>query len=256
VAELVLWEREDVVAQYAACEGLQRPEEVVLSLLELDLPRLAMLDIGVGAGRTTPHFASRAAHYVAIDVSETMIRACRARFERRFPSSRFSVGDARAMSTFSSGTFDFVLFSYNGLDYVTPSDRADALTEIRRVLRPGGHFLFSTHNLNADVERAFAIAPGTSLNIAGRQTLRHLCFFLLNPLYRRSRTRAQTMVINDGAHRFGCRTVYTRPGEQLRQLAAAGFGEVAVLARDGTRVPGDRLAAAGDPWLHYWCRAR
>jgi ubiquinone/menaquinone biosynthesis C-methylase UbiE len=41
---------------------------------------MKMLDIGVGRGRTTMHFAQAAEEYWAIDYSEEMIAACRERF--------------------------------------------------------------------------------------------------------------------------------------------------------------------------------
>jgi ubiquinone/menaquinone biosynthesis C-methylase UbiE len=41
---------------------------------------MKMLDIGVGRGRTTMHFAQAAEEYWAIDYSEETIAACRERF--------------------------------------------------------------------------------------------------------------------------------------------------------------------------------
>ena len=34
-----------------------------------------------------------------------------------------------------------------GRDYVTPDERGRVLAEMRRVLRPGGAFVYSSHNL-------------------------------------------------------------------------------------------------------------
>jgi ubiquinone/menaquinone biosynthesis C-methylase UbiE len=50
------------------------------------------------------------------------------------------------MPAFENETFDFVMFSFNGLDYLSHSDRLLALGEIRRVLKPAGLLLFSSHN--------------------------------------------------------------------------------------------------------------
>ena len=52
------------------------------------------------------------------------------------------------MDKFSDNMFDFVLFSYNGIDSFGPEDRETALKEIKRVLRSDGYFSFSTYNIN------------------------------------------------------------------------------------------------------------
>ena len=108
-----------------------------------------MLDVGVGGGRTTVHFAPLVGSYVGIDYSETMIAACRERFEETPGQLTFQVEDVRSLPAFGDGSFDFVLFSYNGLDYIPHDGRREALAEIRRVLGRGGRFALSTHNLNS-----------------------------------------------------------------------------------------------------------
>jgi ubiquinone/menaquinone biosynthesis C-methylase UbiE len=110
-----------------------------------------MLDLGVGGGRTTAHFAALAGSYLGVDYSEEMVRACTV----RFPHLRFMQADARAMPQCADASFDFVLFSYNGIDYVEETGRQRVLDEVRRVLSPHGSFAFSTHNLNSCHELFF-----------------------------------------------------------------------------------------------------
>src|SRR2546430_7085903 len=86
------------------------------------LDRLAymrMLDIGVGRGRTTAHFGSLVKEYTGIDYSPRMIEACRQQFRYAKVPFRFEVGDARDLHVFGDGVFDFILFSFNGLDAMT-----------------------------------------------------------------------------------------------------------------------------------------
>jgi len=104
---------------------------------------MTVLDLGVGGGRTTPHLAKIASHYVGVDYSEAMIRACR----RKFPDIEFLLADASDLSMFEDASFDAIVFSFNGLDSVVPNDkRSRCLRECSRVLRPAGVFVFSSHN--------------------------------------------------------------------------------------------------------------
>jgi ubiquinone/menaquinone biosynthesis C-methylase UbiE len=108
-----------------------------------------MLDIGVGTGRTTNYFAPLTMEYVGIDISENMIKFCNNKFEEN-EKWRFEVADAKNLESFTDNSFDFVLFSFNGLDCITSGikDRNKALREIRRVTKKRGFFCFSAHNLN------------------------------------------------------------------------------------------------------------
>jgi SAM-dependent methyltransferase len=78
-----------------------------------------------------------------MDYSEEMIRLCR----DKFPQLKFMVADASDLSAFSDGSFDAIVFAFNGLDYLFPEEqRWKCLRECKRVLRPGGVFVFSSHN--------------------------------------------------------------------------------------------------------------
>ena len=90
------FERERVVRAYEQENELQKPEEVVLTMLKDRLKDMRMLDIGVGAGRTTFHFAPLVKEYIGVDYSHKMIEACKRRFPERADS--FRVCDARSMS--------------------------------------------------------------------------------------------------------------------------------------------------------------
>jgi len=61
----------------------------------------------------------------------------------------FFVCDARDLGMFKDNSFDFILFSFNGIDYVSHRDRKQIYKEVLRVTKSGGHFCFSSHNLNS-----------------------------------------------------------------------------------------------------------
>jgi ubiquinone/menaquinone biosynthesis C-methylase UbiE len=109
----------------------------------------SILDLGVGGGRTTAYLAARAAHYIGLDYSEAMIKAC----QTKFPHLEFRVADAADLSAFPDESFDVVVFSFNGIDVLPSAGRRGCLEHIYRVLKPGGVLIFSSHNPRAILVR-------------------------------------------------------------------------------------------------------
>ena len=142
-----LYESAKIVDEYSNQLDLQKPEYVIFDLLKHKINQMKMLDIGIGGGRTTKHFASVVQEYLGVDYSKPMIEACK----RKFPENdniRFKVADVRDLRFLKTNSFDLVLFSFNGLDcIINYDDRIKALVEIKRVLKESGIFIFSTHNL-------------------------------------------------------------------------------------------------------------
>ncbi|MGE4048062.1 MAG: class I SAM-dependent methyltransferase [Acetobacteraceae bacterium] len=221
-----IYERPAIVAEYAKAGELTAAEDKLLYRYETTIIGGHVLDLGVGAGRTTPFLASRAASYVGIDYSQQMIEACR----QRFPQLQFRRGDARDLSDYASGSYDFVLFSFNGIDCVSHEGRMQVLREIARVLRPGGVFIFSSHNLDVVGTGTFMPAifrvrlsanPVRSAKAIARVGLR-LVNYARN---RRHQYRASDhAILTDPAHEFTMSHYYVTPAAQRRQLVEAGFG--------------------------------
>jgi len=246
----------NVVDTYIDETGLQPPEAVALQLLKDRLPAMRMLDIGVGAGRTTRHFAPRVKEYVGVDYSEGMVAACR----RLFPSWPFEVCDARAMDRFPDDAFDFVLFSFNGIDYIAPEERGKVFAEVARVGKPGGHFLFSTHNIQS-VHRLHRLRHRFFWN--PKKTAEQLReWALLRFVHNKGvgwdgLANLSHAVFNDGAHNFGLRTCYVKPAAQAAALKPH-FDNVRVFRRiDGAEIKdAGGLDAEDDAWLYYLCALR
>jgi SAM-dependent methyltransferase len=207
-----------------------------------------MLDIGIGGGRTTSVFSNIVQSYVGVDYSQAMCELVR----ERFPDIASSIQciDARDLSGFPEGSFDLVLFSYNGLDHVELEDRAKVFTETRGVLRDKGTFLFSTHNLGV-------LLPRISREISLRKRLRYR---RENPaLFRRRKGQLTQAVIREGP----VRVVYVDPFEQWQLLDALGLTPTAALDRNGGRVDLSPAASQREKawgtrhwWLHFLCTAR
>jgi SAM-dependent methyltransferase len=140
-ANLGVYNAPDVVTHYAGLDYLTPAEQL---LFETHIkPGTFVLDLGVGGGRTTPYLSKIASTYVGMDYSEEMIRACRT----KFPKLQFKVQDAADLSMFADESFDSIVFSFNGIDYLVPSEkRQRCLHECYRVLKRGGTFIFSCHN--------------------------------------------------------------------------------------------------------------
>jgi ubiquinone/menaquinone biosynthesis C-methylase UbiE len=110
----------------------------------------AVLDLGVGGGRTTRPLASRAAVYIGVDYAAAMVKSC----QRKFPNLEFRIVDAADLSIFEDESFDAVVFAFNGIDYVSPADaRGRCFQHIHRVLKANGCVIFSSHNPRAILVR-------------------------------------------------------------------------------------------------------
>ena len=151
----------------------------------------------------------------------------------------FVEADAADLTQFDDHSFDVVMFSYNGLDYLAPaSQRSRALTEIRRVLRPDGTYIMSTHNPRAVIRRA----PRRG------STPRQLAISLLmtaNAL--RSRGLSRTMRLGYGFHNDhvqGLETYFATPERLIRELVNHDFVPVDIVGSD--------YPAPVRPWITPW----
>lgn len=141
---LPVYDKSEVAAYYASLNYLSPCEQSLFQ--EFLKPGDAILDLGVGGGRTTPYLSSLASRYVGVDYAPKMVAACR----EKFPQLQFLVADATNLALLADGNFDSVVMAFNGIDALVPSEaRRRCLAEIHRVLKNGGVFIFSSHNPRA-----------------------------------------------------------------------------------------------------------
>jgi SAM-dependent methyltransferase len=236
-----------VAEHYAGLSDLFPAERILLNRLEQSLPAMRMLDLGVGGGRTSVHFAHRVKSYLGLDYSASMIEGCRKRFPDPPANVAFTVGDARSLTACADASFDLILFSYNGLDYVGHEDRHLVFREMRRLLAPGGRLCFSTHNL---MSLGLPAGPGDR---GWRARFRRLAIRFLNGDLRALRQGSYAVIRDDGCH-FRLRTFYVRPSEQASQLRSLGLGDVKISAPDGRELDAADPDGAADEWLYYLAR--
>ena len=98
-----------------------------------------VLDLGCGAGDLTADLAEMASQISGADVSETAL----ARARRRHPHLDLCLVPIDGPLPFEDGAFD-VVFSSEVIEHV--ADTARWLSEVRRVLAPGGRLLLTTPN--------------------------------------------------------------------------------------------------------------
>ncbi|MBD3347822.1 MAG: methyltransferase domain-containing protein [Candidatus Eisenbacteria bacterium] len=210
-----------------------------------------VLDIGCGAGRTTEFMRTLDVTYVGVDYSERMVRECAA----RFPDAECTQCDARDMSCFGDESFDFVLFSNNGYDCLDHNDRLSALREINRVLKPGGLFVFSSHNKDYEHARSH---PRLELSWDPfRQARMIYNFFRRWNNHRKNRKYERFedgyWILNDSSHLYSLLTHYISVPGEVRELREHGFEALEAYGRDGMMIPldtGDRRSS----WVYYVAR--
>jgi ubiquinone/menaquinone biosynthesis C-methylase UbiE len=244
-----LYELPAVVADYRDLTKLQLPEQSIIRALHAHSSAIRMLDIGVGGGRTTLHFAPLVQRYVGIDYSAAMIDACRARFGVERSVRDFFVADARYMGIFKDAEFDFALFSFNGIDCIEYEERGTVLAEVRRVCRPGGHFAFSTHNIRA-LHKVYRFRIRARPQEWKYEVFRFIRFRYYNGTARHLTAREHAMV-TDSAEGFRLRACHIAPETQTRQLEQLGFRDVRTFSIDGEELSRQAAAASHDPWLYF-----
>lgn len=102
-----------------------------------------VLDLGAGEGYCSRELAARgAASVTGLELSAEMVEAGRRQDAALGQGIVYHQGDAADLSRWSDAAFDLVtaVFLYN---YMTRAAMAASFSEVRRVLRPGGAFVFS-----------------------------------------------------------------------------------------------------------------
>ena len=247
----------EVIDYYANYGTLQAPEETIFKILKPKLSEMRMLDIGVGGGRTTVFFAPEVKSYIAIDYSEGMIERCKQRFSGRFPEAKFFTGDATNLSEYQDGSLDLVLFSFNGIDYMTVPARKEFLKKARRMLAPGGQFCFSTHNILSLKKMTVGAVIHFRLNMFAvlSKVLRRIKIRRINAAQFAEADKSDFVYINDGTHGFGLEQCHIRTSYQLELLRDAGFKSIRAFSLEsGKEFASEKeLCASEEGWTYYLC---
>lgn len=203
-----------------------------------------ILDIGVGGGRTAGLLKDFGGDYTGIDYTPEMVTLAKS----NYPAMRFQHMDARDLSAFASGSFDLVVFSYNGIDSVDAEGRQLVLAEVSRVLKPGGTFVFSTFNrgwqgFGEHRARASIVWSNHPVKLSYR-LIKHAVGLVRErrfaPLEQRTGEHA---ILLHRAHDFGIMVYATTPSQLRAQLGASGFSDEPMLVSvHGQSLAGETLS--------------
>ena len=247
----------DSLAQEYSRIDLLRPERELLLLLRDQLNQMDMLDLGVGAGRTSFIFAALTRTYVGIDYAKSMVEMCRNRFGENSRQS-FVCLDAADLSSLGDQAFDLILFSFNGIDYVELEQRHKILREVHRLLRKDGYFFFSAHSLDSfpwPIEWPYFhfMRPFRSLFAFAKKAVWHGRRYWTNRAQNPTDLKKLGWAyLQDGVHNFKLITVYTTREYQIRELRQHGFEVELRLGVDGRKL--SLTETAQDRFIHYLCR--
>lgn len=198
---------------------LLKTEESIFKEYLLD-KEARVLVAGCGTGRIPFHLIRRGfSKIVAFDIIPDVIEIAR----KINPNIDFRVMDATNLKELETESFDLVIFPYNGIDYIYPTEkRRKAFSEINRVLKRGGRFIFSSHNSRLISYRRIPLF------------LRTLLSGLLYTGY----------YVNYGEHGFII-TKYSSIGQVRKELTTCGFKE--------TKIKGDFSSTLTNYFFCKYC---
>ena len=218
-ANLNVYEDQQIVESYKSSHYLTAAESSIINTFK-DFFAGKILDIGIGAGRTTFYFAPLAQSYSGMDFSGRMIDFCKKEFAAQTNVS-FCQDDARTLSQYETGAFDTAFFSFNGIDCVDYEGRASVLQQVHRVLKSNGHFIFSFHN------------TGYLDKLYSYHWAKNPMYWFWN-LQRMQKVKAVNgpksnfsgkdfFILKDGGENFQLNILYISPELQEQDLESAGY---------------------------------
>jgi SAM-dependent methyltransferase len=165
-------EDDDWIPGYASKPGF-RESRTRFVKRTVDLTRLTpaarVLDLGCGVGGVAEQlteYLDPTGSYVGIDVDPRAIATCKRKIESTHPNFHFAVADvyngkynptgrhrpAEYRFPFEEGEFDLAVLR-SVFTHMLPDSIDNYLSELHRVLKPGGHALITYFLLNEETER-------------------------------------------------------------------------------------------------------
>ena len=199
-----------------------------------------VLDIGIGGGRTAPALSDLAKDYTGIDYSKEMVAVCK----KKYSTLKFIHCDSSDMSMMDNEIFDFVIFSFNGIDSMSHEKRIKTLNEVCRILKRNGIFVFSSHNRD---DRKIV----TAYNQYDKRIIHNIQNILSYLKVKRHQIITDNYaILSDPLNGFRCLTYYIRKKNQVEQLENVGFTDIEILNRKLRFVTADSVDQESQ-FIHY-----
>jgi SAM-dependent methyltransferase len=177
-------------------EGLRESQAHLLG----DVAGQRVLEVGAGGAQCSRWLAGQGARPVAMDVSANQIRHAQRLATRTGITVPLAVADAQQLP-FATASFDLACSAYGAVPFV--ADSAAVMSEVARVLRPSGRWVFSvTH----PIRWCFLDDPGPGGLVAKTS------YFDRRPYVEQDENGRATYVEHH-------RTI----GDRVRELVAAGL---------------------------------
>lgn len=240
----------NVVKYYQNLDKLFEAEKIIFEKLFAQINDSRILDIGVGGGRTTNFLLPISGDYTGIDYVAEFAAAV----EAKYPEAKILCADATDLKEFADENFDFVLFSFNGIDALNHESRLKALREIYRVTKKGGSFAVASHNRDYRFFKKMPWHHDFSFSLGYLIFCLH-CLRHLPTHFEMKKYEIQTedyAVVNDGDHRFSLLLYYIGIEKQREQLEKIGFSEVEAYDQKGVLVEKDDRS----PWIYYLAKKK
>jgi len=236
-----------VVNWYAQLNTITEVERVVFDKFAGLIKSGRLLDIGFGGGRTTQYLLNKTTNYTGIDYSAKFVGVVK----QLYPQAIVSVMDARELK-FTDDSFEFINFSFNGIDYSDLIGRTKIFSEIYRTLKPGGIFFFSTHNKK---HKSFNVSPWLDKSLTLTTRIKNFVKFFPFQFKKLTNRRWEIYtedyaIINDSAHNYSLMTFYTSPRFLRQQLLEQNFTEIVFYNKAGFETNDDGL----DDWIFVTCK--
>jgi len=177
-----------------------------------------------------------------------MIDYCKA----EYPELSFQHSDARDLSAFKDNSFDFVMFSYNGIDYISDADRIKVFMEIKRILKKNGVLVFSTHNLNF---KKIELRPSLEASLNPINFIRNFINYIKQVKNNYKNKKEQTLnndysILNDSGNGFSLLTYYITREKQIEQLNKINLKLLEIFDMNGQTLKSN-IDDSNNAWLYY-----
>ncbi|MDA3814986.1 MAG: class I SAM-dependent methyltransferase [Patescibacteria group bacterium] len=126
-----------------ADRGLWESERILIE--KYFKPGSTVLDVGCGTGRTTIPLYNLGYKVKGVDLVPEMIQNAKKIVQGKELNIDYEVGDATKLK-YEDNFFDNIIFSTNGFGQIpSKQKRSEAIKEMHRVLKLGGHFVLVAH---------------------------------------------------------------------------------------------------------------